>query len=458
MRIYAKLFFVCLIIQAGSIFAADDNQPISGEKRLRTRGGYLSKPIDVNQPDPNVKGYRMGGQFQQEDADVNQTNQNIKEIQRKIAERQKIIMNSDVVKRATEQERKMMEDFRRRKEEHNIERSLCEAVVSWLADANEAAGKECDRFADSLLSIKEPEPSVKAYFTAAQVARLRGKQQKAISIIEDVITKHPYENAEMMNYPVRIFGRFWIGAIARHGGDMTKAKDAYETILKDINENLQSMEGKETLAMMCGLYLAEIESSQKRNDAALSRLEAVKQIKRPEGQWAAPYEMLVNWAAYQHSRISEGKKSAERLLVSYPESVDVAGVYPITIMALGGMVGEPLAGCGAGPGVSIERANIAGYVSIKRVLENKNSEIDRDLARLTGGLECLMSKEFTGAEKYYSELFAEDSYFSPMAGIYLASCKIEQGNIAEGNAILDKVKAKYPGYESTVNKLRIPQK
>jgi len=421
MRSCGKLLLVCLVIQTGSVFAADANQPISSKRGYILGKDTLKKPTDVNQPVPNDR-------------------------------------NREKMKEMEAMEKRIMEDVSSRKEERRIKHALDEAVVSWLADANEAAGEECDRLAESLLSIKEPEPSVKAYFTAAQVAKLRGKPQKAIAILEDVVSKYPDDQFITMTFPVRIAGRFWIGAIARHSGDMTKAKDAYEAALKDINENLQNMEGRETLAIVCGLYLAEIESSQKRNDAALSRLEAIKQIRKPEGQWAAPYEVLINWAAYQRARIAEGKKSADRLLVSYPESMDVAGVYPITIMALGGMVGEPLVGCGAGPDVSAEKANIAGYVSIKQASENKNSRIDRDLARLTGGLSCLMSKDFTGAEKYYSELFAEDSYFSPIAGIYLGWCKMEEGKVAEGNAILDKVKAKYPGYESAVNKLKRPQK
>ena len=110
----------------------------------------------------------------------------------------------------------------KRLQKFKIERALGEKVLSWLSDGNDLDGAECDRLADSLLSLEEP--GVRSYLIAAQVANLREKPQKAISILEALISKHPDENAVVMNLPVRIVGRFWIGTIARQSEDIAKAK------------------------------------------------------------------------------------------------------------------------------------------------------------------------------------------------------------------------------------------
>lgn len=55
-----------------------------------------------------------------------------------------------------------------RRQKFRIERALGKAVMSWLSDGNDLAGAECDRLADSLLSLEEP--GVSSYFIAAQVA------------------------------------------------------------------------------------------------------------------------------------------------------------------------------------------------------------------------------------------------------------------------------------------------
>jgi tetratricopeptide (TPR) repeat protein len=424
MRTYTKLLFVFLVTQIGIIFAADTNQPASGEKGFILGKHIMKKPTDGNQPVPNDR------------------------IREKMKEMEAM-------------EKRIMEDVLSRKEERRIRHALGEAVISWLADANEAAGNECDKLADSLLSIKEPEPSVRAYFIAAQVAKLRGKPQKAIAILEEVINKHPDESAEVSTFPVRIVGRFWIGTIARQSGDIMKTKNVYEAILKDL-ENMSGLEGREGLIMICNLYLAETESEHlKNNSNALARFEAIERIKRPEGQWGIQYDMFKDWSVYQRDKISKGKKQAAQRLATNLEIIETAPLLAATVMKFCGMTGEPLVSCCSGPG---ERSLMVLKTFIKQASESKTSKIDRDLAKLTYGVikhpgqEERQRQEEKETEKHYSTLFDEDSYFSPIAGIYLASCKIEQGNIAEGNAILDKVKSKYPGYEPAVNKLKRPQK
>ena len=234
------------------------------------------------------------------------------------------------------------EDVRKGREERKIQRALSEKLISWLSDANGVAGEECDRLVDSLLAL--PEPSIKAYFVAAQVTYIRGKPQQAISILEDLISKHPNKPAEVMQFPVSIVARFWIGTIARHSGDMTKAKNIYETILTMLESmgNIEGLEDKGGVMMICNLYLAEIESLHlKRNGLALSRLEAIERVKKPLGQLGAGYDIYKSWAAYLHTKLSKGMLQANQQLVWYPEmmSAPLLAATQLKSCGMSGVIG-----------------------------------------------------------------------------------------------------------------------
>ena len=203
------------------------------------------------------------------------------------------------------------EYVRKGQEEWEIKRALSEKLISWLSDANDVAGKECDQLVDSLLVL--PEARMGTYFAAAQATYIRGNPQKAISILEELISNHPDKPSEVMQLPVSVVARFWIGTIARHSGDMTKAKSVYETIRK----NLRGREGENSLAMICNLYLAEIESKHmKRDDPALARLEEIKLLEKPAGHWGEQYEVYKAWTMYEHTRISKGKDQAANELIT----------------------------------------------------------------------------------------------------------------------------------------------
>ena len=75
------------------------------------------------------------------------------------------------------------------------------------------------------------------------------------------------------------------------------------------------------------------------------------------------------------------------------------------------------------------------------------------LAKLLVAASDTEMKKYNEAEKQYSELFEEDSYFSPIAGISLAHCKKEQGKNAEADDFLKQVKNKYPGYSLAVDQV-----
>jgi tetratricopeptide (TPR) repeat protein len=351
------------------------------------------------------------------------------------------------------------EYVRKGQKEWEIQRALSEKLISWLSDANGPAGEECDRLVDSLLAL--PEPSIKAYFVAAQVTYIRGKPQVAISILEDLISKHSNKPAEVMQFPVSIVARFWIGTIARHSGDMTKAKSVYETLLK----YLRGREGENNLAMICNLYLAEIESKyMKRDDLALARLEAIKRIEKPAGHWGEQYEFYNRWAAYEHDRISKGRAQANQQLVWYREMMSTPPLAAAQLQLCG------ISGSLFAPPYppDDERADASGKAFYDRIIKNTASDIDTSLVRLTFGsfyqekgrraeaekIYTKAQKHYLEAEKYYSELFDDNSFFSPIGGIYLAQCKKAQDKTVEAEGILEKVGAKYPGYESAVTELK----
>lgn len=346
-------------------------------------------------------------------------------------------------------------------QERKMHRDLCKTVISWLSDGKASEGIECDKLADSLLSLEEP--SVKSYLIAAQVANLREKPKKAISILEGLISKHPDENAVVMNFPVRIVGRFWIATIAKQSADITKAHNAYKAILEEL-KNLEDLRGKEGLTMICNLYLAEIESKcLKRKDLALARLEAIKKIEKPAGHWGEQYEVYKHWAIYEHARISKGKDQAARKLITYPEFT-ISPLVAATQAKLCGISSKLFPDYPP----SDKRSDVIGKALLDRVINSTVSSIDRSLVRLIYAIVHQQrsqlaeakknypeaEKEYTEAAKYYLALFEEDSFFSPLAGLCLAQVKRAQDKTAEADSILEQVKVKYPGYDSVVAKLK----
>jgi tetratricopeptide (TPR) repeat protein len=331
-----------------------------------------------------------------------------------------------------------------RLQKYSIEKALCKAVISWLSDANESAGVECDKLADSLLSLEEP--GVRSYFIAAPIAWLRGKSEKAITVLEDAINKHRDEKAPTgIVLPVKIVARFWIATIAKQSGDTTKANNEYETTLTmlESNQKIQRLEDKGGLIMMCRLYLAEIESRHlKRNDKALLHLEVIRSIKKPTMQFGGGYNLYKDWAAYEHTVISKGKTQAIQELAGSREVLS-APLLALTQLTLSGIDGEPLAGSGKGMDIVTETL-------VSRTIERAVSPIDRGLARLGYGFDQQYKGNLEKAEKHYLALFEEDSFFSPVAGIYIAQCKKAQGKTAEADSILEQVRTKYRGYDSVV--------
>ncbi len=124
-----------------------------------------------------------------------------------------------------------------------------------------------------------------------------------------------------------------------------------------------------------------------------------------------------------------------------------AYLLAISHILLNGIAGEPLAGSTKGMNIVIE-------VLVDQTIKNSASRIDRDSARLGYGFDQQYKGNFAKAEKYYLSLLRNESFFSPIAGIYLAGCKKAKGKTVEADSILEQVRTKYPGYDSTVTELK----
>ena len=332
-----------------------------------------------------------------------------------------------------------------RQKEFLIERDLGKAAMSWLADNNELAALECDKFVDSLLAVREP--TVRTYFLEAQVAYLRQNPKKAISALKKAIEKYPDEIAPNMSYPVRIVGRFWIATIARQSDDFAQAQKIYESILKELN----SLEDKEILLMICNLYLAEMDlDHQKNKKDAISKLNSSNSIPRPSGQRANRYDFYRTWTQYNINEISFGKEQAAQQNIQNNTEVFNNYMWIVYQLELVGIVASPIAGCCG----SDRRAEEIGKTFYERILQSSKSSIDDDIVRFICGFVYQQKKNYSEAEKHYSQLFNKDAFLSPVAGIYLAQCKKNQNDVGEAENVLKRVESKYPGYSSVVTQIR----
>jgi len=337
------------------------------------------------------------------------------------------------------------------REERKICRDLAQTVASWLSDPNEITRVRCETLAKSLLQLEKP--STRAYFFASQVANLRGRPQEAIRILESVIDKYPDEKAPIgIVVPVKIVGRFWIAAIAKQSGDILRARKAYQEVLEGLenNDNIE-IRGNDGIKMVCNLYLAEIEFLQmKNNENAQSHLRAVMDVNTPRDAKGESFELLKAWASYNSMVISKGKEMAALRLTPISETMSACMLAGTTLM-LNGIAGEPLVSSG-------RELNIITKTLVDRTIENNASKIDKDLARLGYGFDQQYKGYYSKARDYYSALFNDDSFFSPVAGIFLAKCDKAQEDVDKANETLDKVIERFPGFASIAAHVRNPWK
>ena len=304
-----------------------------------------------------------------------------------------------------------------RGQELRLLKELADAATAWVSKGDQSSKVEVDRIIELLLT--QPSPSVDVYFASAKIANLCGRPDRAISILEDVVAKHCSEDAPGFAEPINLVAYHWIGSIARHSGNTGKAISAYETIL----QNSKNLEGINQIGhiVSCKLYLAEIAlENLKDKNLAVKRLDEITQIIESidKDKKTDEWDMFLDWVNYQRSVIKDGKiRARQQLAGGDPKKLGMAFMTAVTQLGITGVVAEGSMGLHT---TNRQDREILSAASIRRVAEGGRSRIDTSLARLAAGAAYEMEKS-TEAEKYYSALFNEDSYFSPMGGDWSGS-------------------------------------
>lgn len=326
-------------------------------------------------------------------------------------------------------------------EERTICRDLCGVMIDWLEDANATAGAECDRLIDELLSLKKP--SVKAYLVAAQSANLRGHSERAISILKKVVAEHPNESADIMHIPVKTLSYCWIATIARRSGSIGEARDAYAVAM----ESLNGTEGAEGFTIAIALHRAEMESSQEgREKQAIEILKACDRIREPSGRSGLHCRFYKLWAAHKITEATLGATRAGEVLTMQAPEIMAAPSMAASQLCLSGLTDVPLSD------YSVDRrVNIVGETLLNRVMSSGGNTIDASCARLVYATSCERQRETSHAVEQYSQLFAEKSFFSPIAGFNLMRLRSASEDKVEAGKILEKMRSRYPALNGVVS-------
>jgi tetratricopeptide (TPR) repeat protein len=315
---------------------------------------------------------------------------------------------------------------------------LCKRMTLWLeqGDANDAA--ECDRLIDRLLVLEKN--TIPAYLAAAQAANLRGRPNQAISILESLVSKYPEHDAEVMHVPVKVLAPLWMGTYAKQAGDMAKANNAYEQVLKSLKElSDPDKTMQNALTALCALYLAEIDATHFKNTArAQARLDSVA---RDQGETAPnrmAFTFLRNWVTYRRQMLSGGEAQA---VIQWPDAKTMgsACVEAAALVRFAGITDVPLSDSGG------HEVIILFHTMAQRAIAGRASPVDVSLVRLVSAYDYHHKGVVDKASECYSALLEEDSFLSPVAGAALYGMQKDQGKENQARELLQTLRAKYPG-------------
>lgn len=315
---------------------------------------------------------------------------------------------------------------------------LCKRMTLWLeqGDANDAA--ECDRLIDKLLVLEKN--TIPAYLAAAQAANLRGRPRQAISILEALVSKYPDHDAEVMHVPVKVLAPLWMGTYAKQAGDMGRASNAYEQVLKSLKElSGPDKTMQNALTALCALYLAEIDTTHFKNTArALARLDGVA---RDQGETAPnrmAFRFLRDWVTYRRQVLSGGESQA---VIQWPDAKTLgsACVEAATLLRFAGITDVPLSYSGG------QEVIILFHTMAQRAIAGRASQIDVSLVRLGSAYDYHHKGVADKASEYYSALLEEGSFLSPVAGAALYRMRNDQGKGDQAKELLKTLRTKYPG-------------
>jgi tetratricopeptide (TPR) repeat protein len=261
--------------------------------------------------------------------------------------------------------------------------------------------------------------------------------------------------------PTATIAQTWIGYIASHSGDVARATKAFEEVTKTSGGNPETA----WFPIQAQLNLAEIALEQlKDKELALSRLDKAAAMAAStsgalDGEGKKIVMLVQEWIDYQRAAIKEGARQAGlRLRCEDPRKQ--LGAAAMMSMCMGGEVALIWSR-------SLSEERTIWPASLQRVIQNRKSPLNRQLARLLAALDhehaaesferedpVAQERELSEAVAQLKALSEEDCFFSPIAGLRLGQLKEAKGKKDEANTALEKVRTMYPGYGAAVEAVK----
>jgi tetratricopeptide (TPR) repeat protein len=321
-------------------------------------------------------------------------------------------------------------------DERHFERDVAAAFVGWAESGSWSDARECDSLTAWVLEVERP--GAEALFLAAQFSHLRGNTKRAVSLLDKAIDTYPDARAPGTSLPVKILGRLWMGTMQRQSGDGPGAVETYEAVKQILN--IEEGEHRLVLAVCC-LNIAQVASRSNRNrDLFIRETDALLGIdKTSDTNLADCLDFFQKWALYARAKKSKGKDIALKEMAA-PQSV--SPYIGVGYANVNGMF--PYNGLGANEELVWKR-------QASKVKAMRFGDFDKGVMRWVFGFSYWTNKDYNQGDKYLEGLLKDRTFFSPVAGVWLAVSKSQQGKETEALAVLDEVAASYPGYAEIVD-------
>lgn len=317
---------------------------------------------------------------------------------------------------SAQQERERLDAVLRRMNEPDARRErqlhdrLERVLLRYHAVKSTSSREECEALLETMLTL--PSPTARAYSLCASAASVLDRPQRAIEIIKKAVAEYPDERIEGPDVPLKISGRYRIGALATRIGDANEATQAYETILG----NTDDLKWREVHDSLCCLHLADIACRIAGNNAtAAERLrQAMKTLEDATGESHEPQDVLAinlmkDWIRHELWRFEHGKIDPNSAAGS--ATIHSDGIFLVVTMGA-------LLSCPSQP-------------ESEQMAESNRPSIQRDLAGLTLAIDCMHKSNPFRAEGYLRRIAESDSYFKSYARTMLASAHQNMKKIRE---------------------------
>ncbi len=327
-----------------------------------------------------------------------------------------------------------------RRREWRFRRRLANAFVRWAQTRESAAAEECDALLASVLEADDL--GVSPLFYSAQLAHLRGNTEQAMSLLAQAIHMSPDATGLGTVLPVNIQARLWMATIQRQTGDGPGAVETYQRLKKLLD--LEKRDQRLVLAICC-LNIAQIASEHSSDTALfLSATDSLLGIdKTSDKNLAECLDFFQKWAMYARTKKTKGKQIALTEIVA-PQGLSLFIAFGYA--NVNGMLPYNL--------LKSEEQTVIWKMLLTKVDEMPAGNFDKGIMRWLFGYSYWADKDYSKSDMYLTSLLKDDTFFSPVAGIFLAESKKQRGLQDEPETLLDTVKTKYPGYADLVEKTK----